>query len=310
MVVVGPAVVAGLGLALAERLLGEAAPASLRVARLLQPPGALAAAASVVLDEGTGAAALACVWLAVCLCATAAGATVAVGSWRGLLGRPGLGALTVAAGLAYLSVGGVWLVISRMGWRPLGLSSDIVRLTSVHFHFAGFALPVLGAAALAAVDWLASRVSVVTGCLAAVFAPPVVALGFALDAAVPQVGGAVGMTVATWAVAFGTYLLATSTSALRPDPGRWPRELARATGRSLLVASSLSPIVPMVLAVQWALAQHVAMPALSVDDMASTHGLLNGLGFVVPGLIGWLLVEVPGGLPAPPGAEAETAGSA
>lgn len=295
-----------------ERLLGDTAPSALQLARRLQPAGALAAVVSLLVDQGTVAGVLACGWLAVCLCATAAGVVVARQTWRRAPARHMLGELTVSAGLGYLSVGGAWLVISRLGLRPFDLSTDIVRLTAVHFHYAGFALPVLAAAGLAAVDWLASRVSLVTGCVAAVVGPPIVATGFVLDSGVAQVGGALAMTVAAWAVAFGTFLLATSTSALtRPviaaeNPSLPPprgREAGRRAGRALLVVSSLSPVVPMLLAVQWALAQHVAMPALSVDAMASTHGLLNGIGFVVAGLAGWLLAGVPAvGLPvATPG---------
>jgi hypothetical protein len=134
-------------------------------------------------------------------------------------------------------------------------------------------------------------------------------------------------------VAFGTFLLATSATALTAAPaarpaagaatgaGRPPsasaptavsepptrparplRDPFNDVGRALLVVSSVAPLVPMVLAVQWALAQHVSMPALSINAMASTHGLLNAVGFVMIGLAGWLLV-VPPHLAPPPGDE-------
>lgn len=329
-----------MGFALVERLLGGLVPASLRLARRLQPPGAVAAVVSLLLGEGTLAGVVACGWLAVCLCATLAGVAVAHQAWQRAPERRTLGDLTIAAGLCYLSVGGGWLVIGRLGLRPFDLSTDIVRLTSVHFHYAGFAVPVLAAAGLAGVDWFASRVSLVTGCLAAVAGPPVVAAGFVFDSAVGQVGGALAMTTAAWAVAFGTFLLATSATALtaapatsstgasagaatgtarslsasaptsapepllRPAPR--PRDVVNDAGRALLVVSSVAPLVPMVLAVQWALAQHVSMPALSINAMASTHGLLNAVGFVMIGLAGWLLV-VPPHLAAPPGDERDLA---
>jgi hypothetical protein len=313
-----------MGLALVERLLGGLVPASLRLARRLQPVGAAAAVVSLLLGEGTLAGVVACGWLAVCLCASVGGVVVARQTWQRAPARRTLGDLTMAAGLCYLTVGGAWLVIGRLGLRPFDLSSDIVRLTAVHFHYAGFAVPVLAAAGLAGVDWFASRVSLVIGCLAAVAGPPVVAAGFVFDSAVGQVGGALAMTTAAWGVAFGTFLLATSATALTAAPtvaaadpaaadvgrspsasapaavsdppirpGRPPRDLFTDAGRALLVLSSVAPLVPMVLAVQWALAQHVSMPALSINAMASTHGLLNGVGFVMVGLAGWLLVVPP-----------------
>jgi hypothetical protein len=299
LVAAGPLVVAGLGFALAERLLLGAVPPALHLARRMQPVGAAAAVAALLVGEGTLAGVLACGWMAVCLCATAGGVGVVRDLWRASPSRHTLGHLTIAVGLGYLSVGGAFLVTSRLGLRPFDLSSDIVRLTSVHFHYAGFGLAVLAAAGLASVDWLASAVSLVTGCVAAMASPPFVALGFLFDSAPGQVGGALGMTVAAWAVAFGTLLLATSSSALSP-PADAPAsassrraDLARRVGRSLLVVSALSPIIPMVLAVQWALAQHASMPALSIDAMASTHGVLNAVGFVGAGLVGWLLTGLP-----------------
>ncbi|HEX5947902.1 MAG TPA: YndJ family transporter [Acidimicrobiales bacterium] len=299
LVAAGPLVVAGLGFALAERLLLGAVPGALHVARRAHPVGAALAVAALLVDKGTVSGLLACGWLAVCLCATAGGIGVVRNVRRAAASRHTLGHLTIAVGLGYLSVGGAFLVASRFDQRPFDLSSDIVRLTSVHFHYAGFGLTVLAAAGLASVDWLASAVSLVTGCVAAMVSPPVVALGFLFDSGVGQVGGALGMTVAAWAVAFGTFLLATSSSALSP-PADAPAsassrraDLERKVGRSLLVASALSPIIPMVLAVQWALAQHTGMPALSIDAMASTHGVLNAIGFVAAGLVGWLLTGLP-----------------
>ncbi|MEZ4934569.1 MAG: YndJ family transporter [Saprospiraceae bacterium] len=45
--------------------------------------------------------------------------------------------------MAYLSVGGLWAVADRMGWRPLDYDPEIVFLTVAHFHYAGFVLPIV-----------------------------------------------------------------------------------------------------------------------------------------------------------------------
>ena len=283
--------VAGLGLRLVPAAVGPEAGIGaaggpegrlLAAARRAQPVGAALAVVAIVLEPGTPAGMVALGWVAVCLAATAAGVVL---GWRaaratrsGLL--PDAGDLAVAAALSYLSVGGAWLACSRFGWRPLGLSTDIVRLTGVHFHYAGFALPLLGALALrdAGGRSRAARALLVLGCVASVVGPPIVALGFTYEAAIPQAGGAVVMTVAAWAVAAGT---------LWSVGPAWRRRGWPAAGGALLGVSAVSPIVAMVLAVQWAIGQHWAVPALSVDDMAVTHGLLNGLGFVGAGLVGW-----------------------
>jgi hypothetical protein len=262
---------------------GEGVPVGLRMGRRLQPAGAALAVVALALQPGTVAGLLACGWLAVCVAAAWGAAALA---WRQRPPSPSAGA-AVVGGVGFLVVGGGWLVISRFGWRPFDLSTDIVRLTAVHFHYAGFGLPILGAAALRASSGNARRV--LTGaCAAAIVGPPIVALGFVTEAALFQVGGAVVMTIAAWGVAAGT-------AAQLRDTARHSRAAA-----ALLASSSASPLVAMVLAVQWALAQHAAIPALSVDDMAATHGLLNGLGFVIAGLAGWALAQPPEPEPATP----------
>jgi hypothetical protein len=85
------------------------------------------------------------------------------------------------------------------------------------------------------------------------------------------VGGAVAMTAGVWCTAL---VLLTSVHR-EPSVG----------ARTLRVVSGLAVWLPMVLAVAWAAAQHWDVPALSVPDMARTHGMLNGLGFVIAGLV-------------------------
>jgi hypothetical protein len=293
----GPVVVAGLGLTVTARVLGNSTPASIDLARRAQPVGAAAAVVALLMPEGAGAGLVAVPWLAVCLTATVGGIVllgrVASGDALAVeIVRWPLAVVTLAAGLGFLTVGGVWLVVSRLGLHPFGLSSDIVRLTAVHFHYAGFGMAVLAGTGLACADWMASRVALSLGSVTAIAGPPVVAVGFVTDSAVGQVGGAILVTVAAWSVAFGTFLLATSSSQAHVVVPTWGRGVAQWIGRILLVVSSLSPLVPMLLAIQWALAQHVDVPALSVRDMANTHGVLNGVGFVMAGLAGWLLAGV------------------
>ena len=60
LVAAGPLVVAGLGFALAERLLLGVVPAALRVARRAHPAGAALAVAALLVDKGTVSGLLAC----------------------------------------------------------------------------------------------------------------------------------------------------------------------------------------------------------------------------------------------------------
>ncbi len=60
--------------------------------------------------------------------------------------------------------------------------------------------------------------------------------------------------------------------------------------RPLLAASACAVVAPMLLAVDWALGQHVDIPSLSIPRMAATHGSLNALGFSCCGILGWRLL--------------------
>ncbi len=113
--------------------------------------------------------------------------------------------------------------------------------------------------------------------------PPVVAVGFKF---VPplQIVGAVLLTV-------GLSMLSWLTARIVvPAVGN---RLAAA----MLGASCVAVVVPMLLAVWWALGMATALPAPSVPMMARSHGLTNALGFAFLGVLGWrrLRREEPGG---------------
>ena len=48
-------------------------------------------------------------------------------------------------------------------------------------------------------------------------------------------------------------------------------------------------IAGMGLAATYAISDVLGKDWLLIPRMASTHGVLNGLGFVLPGLLGWLV---------------------
>jgi uncharacterized protein (UPF0548 family) len=153
------------------------------------------------------------------------------------------------------------LVVSRIGLTPFGLREPIIELTAVHYLYAGVAALVLA-------GWTHRSLPVV---LTAV-APPIIAVGFLTEHPIPQVGGAVVLTLGVYATA--TLQLRDALERARP-----------VSQRSLLVLSGLSVWAPMVLALAWASGQHWRIPVLSIPDMARTHGAANALGFVICGLL-------------------------
>jgi hypothetical protein len=164
-----------------------------------------------------------------------------------------------ATGYTLVAVGA--LLVSRAGLTPMGQREPIIELTTVHYLYAGVAALVLAGA---------------TGRAAAValtaVAPPIVAIGFLTGAALPQVGGAVLMTLGVWIT--GTLELRAALASDLPP-----------VARVLLAVSGVAIWVPMVVAVAWAAGQHWSIPILSIPDMARTHGVANAIGFVACGLL-------------------------
>jgi hypothetical protein len=192
--------------------------------------------------------------------------------------------LTVFAGVGALRRGEWWLALvagfagtaslaltfSRLELTLFGIVEPIVKLTALHFTYAGAGTLAL---ALRVHEVRPGRWSSVARVLV-LLAPPVVASGFILRSALGQVGGATLMTAGVWLVAL------LQVADVRRGGKLW----------WLWLVSCLSPLVAMVLGVSWAANQYwPQVPALIVPDMVPTHGALNAFGFVLGGhLACWL----------------------
>lgn len=265
LLALAPLVVVPLGFAL-PRPVGPTAWS--RLLAVAQPVGALAVAGALLLPTGGLAATIAGVWLGVCLWAAAA--EVAVWWRRGSRAVPEIARL---GGFLYLCVGATWLVFDRLAVRPLDLPAEIVELTAVHFHYAGFAAALIAGTATARAG-SSGRGLAGVATLLVLAGSPVVAAGFAAFGPL-QIAGAVLLTVGLLTLAWVT--VRGIVPHLRDQPARW-----------LLTVSSVTVVVPMLLAVQWAVGHNYATPALSIPDMARLHGSLNAFGFTLCGLLGWL----------------------
>jgi hypothetical protein len=225
--------------------------------------GALTAPALALPRHSVGAVALALPW------AGLAAGTAAVHGLRWLRDGRRSWALVVVAvpvALAFVAFAAGSLVASRAGVTVGHLVEPIVELTAVHYSYAGFTATTLGRRALLATGTRPAATALVL----LLVAPPAVAAGFFTRLAVFQVGGALLLTTATWTLAVVT--------------------LRHADRNALLVVSSLAVLLPMVLAVSWAAAQFWDVPALTIPQMARTHGVANALGFALCGTLGWRAV--------------------
>ncbi|MDZ7689135.1 MAG: YndJ family protein [Halobacteriales archaeon] len=257
-----------------------------RAAVYAQPVAAASAVVSFFAAAGTTALLLALPWFVLTL------VVAAFGLWR-LLPRGARPAeeLLLDAGALYLPVGGFWLVASRAGAEPLGFEGIIVTLTAVHFHYAGFVLPVLlGTTGRALVRGGSSSRAFALAAYGVVFSPGLVGIGIAFSPFVELVG------VAVLAVSVVTIALLGLRHVVP--------ELDRLAGA--LVGFSLVSVVAVV-ALGFAYASrsygftHAAEAErglLDIPTMVVTHGVLASLGFGVVGATGWWLASRDGSLRA------------
>ncbi len=251
-----------------------------KVARRVQPAGAGLAVVAIWLPPGRKAGALALGWLGVCLLMAGGGATRVV---RALWTESGDGlsrqerTTICILGIAQmdLAVGGAWLVASRLGMRPMGIQEPIGLLTAVHFHFAGFATATIAAATLAFAErrglyrWVKPLVWMVAGM------PYAVACGFVVSPAL-KTGAAV--------------LFSASVAGLAIAVRGCGKRTEDAMARMLLQIAAGAIFAGMVLSAAYAIADFRGSDALTIPQMARTHGILNA-GFCMAGLLGWLVEE-------------------
>lgn len=181
-----------------------------------------------------------------------------------------LAALGRLAVPAYALVAVVFLLQHRLGVDPVGVGSTIIRLTAVHFAYAGTATAAVLTESLRRATAAGRRGDGLTVAVPlALVGPPITALGFAAVPAM-QVLGAVVITVAlwTWSASAGDVVPATAA----------PLE------RALWAVARLAVLGSMPLAAWWAFGTVVGFTVLSIPTMAATHGVLNAVGFVGCGL--------------------------
>jgi hypothetical protein len=265
-------------------------------ATLCQPVAALLLALSLVVDPGTVAAALAAPWILVTALLGVAGLArvrdrlAAVGVAGAARtdgdGHPDtvLTALVtpetlVDAGLGYVTVGSVALVLSHLG-ITFWFEPAILLLTAVHFHYAGFVLPVF--------TGLVGRCRGPTGDrvyrpLAGVVlvGPALIAVGISFSPLVEIV--AVGTFTAAVA-ALGGYV-AVSVAPRRSRAQRLP-----------LTAAALALPVSMAMALGYGVGAFTGTPplGLTLDTMVTLHGSINAYVFGFLGFVAWRL-SVPRG---------------
>ena len=225
------------------------------------------ATSSFLLPAGHMAGALASCWLLICL-AFALDCMVRIWKFR----LESFSQVCFAAGEAYIAVGGVWLVMSRLGMQPVGFVEPIVLLTAVHFHFAGFLSCIFAGLTyerLRATTWANSLWIVLLGVIGG---PGLLGLAFLIG---PKLKLIAAMLVAIGQIALAVAMVKIALISTHGLP------------KFLLIGSALSVGVGMAFAATWALGEYPLQPMTDLSQMAHIHGVLNAVGFGFLGLFGW-----------------------
>lgn len=182
--------------------------------------------------------------------------------------------LAIDAGLVYLPVASGALVLDRLG-VSLSFAPVIITLTVVHFHYAGFVLPVVaGFAGRVGANGVPGRLLRATLAVIVV-GPGVIAVGITFSPIVEVVAVSFfTVTVAVFALALIVGMLPRLTS--------WPQRL-------LLGAGALALPISMAYAVAYGYGAYTGSTIVTIEEMVATHGRLNAYGFALLSLLGWRL---------------------
>jgi hypothetical protein len=251
----------------------ELEPLLYRAALLAQPFAAIGTVVSFLLEPGVAAAVLAFLWFFET-------ALIAVFGLQRLT-RPELRSpaeVSINAGLIFVPVAGVWLVVHRLGIQLLGYGDTIILLTAVHFHFAAYAAPILaGLAGRKLGPFAGTRRIFKLIPIGIILGTPLVAAGIIFSPVLALVG--------TVMIAISLVLLAILVV------GWILPSLESIPGRVLLLLSSVSCLPAMVLACAYAYSIVFHKLIIDIPQMAMTHGILNAFGFSLCGLVGWCFVN-------------------
>lgn len=182
----------------------------------------------------------------------------------------------------FLTIGSGWLLIARLGMRPLGFEDVIVHATAVHFHYAGFVLPALLLRLGQADRSMLTRLAL-AGVLGGV---PLVAAGITLT-----------VWRHRWLESTATLLLAWACLLTAWRQARFSASVTAVLPKAMMLASSAALATAMTLASLYAVGQWFGTPWLDIPFMLRVHGCLQAFGFALPALLAWRLIDVPARVP-------------
>ena len=188
--------------------------------------------------------------------------------------------LAIDVGLLFLPAAAVWLLAARAGMPLAGFEEPVVTFTAAHFHFAGFAAPIiLGGVGRMLAPTRLYRIATIAVCAGV----PLTAIGIATNHVVEQISAvlvASGMLSASAILVFFAAKRASSR-----------------LGALLFVLSGTTLLLTMTLAATFALTSSAGrgsslQGAVPLQTMIDYHGAANAIFFATAALAALTLQQL------------------
>ncbi|MFC0471295.1 YndJ family transporter [Halalkalibacter kiskunsagensis] len=180
--------------------------------------------------------------------------------------------IAIGAGLIYFFIGGIWYTLYQFQLTFLLVDPTVSALSSVHFHFSSAIVPIfigmLGRI-LVKKSWYSWLVVI------DIIGPILIAIGIVFSKPLEIMGVSI---FACNIIIYSTYLLL-----------KIRKSTKKRYGNLLLTLSSLAFYSIIVLSICYPIAKRYF--SLTILDMVPIYGSLHAFGFVLFGLLGWILMS-------------------
>lgn len=189
--------------------------------------------------------------------------------------------LAIDVALLLLPVGAAWLLATRGAIAPMGFREPVVMFTAAHFHYAGFAAPLVLGCVGRVVDSRAYVVATAVVCAGV----PLTAIGISTTHGV-EVASAIFLACGM--------LVASAILVLQMTRRAWPISPLAAL---LFGLAGVALVGTMALAVTFATTASAGRGAsldgaIDVETMLALHGAGNSLGFALASLVALTILDV------------------
>jgi hypothetical protein len=185
--------------------------------------------------------------------------------------------LPIASGWLLIAVGGLWFTSLIVGKSPWNYDRQFIMLTALHFHFAGFALPILTGQLIhfSKKNKLVGTNVLTSTCPILLVSIPFVGIGIAYS---PPIELVASISLLTCCILMAVYQI--YCAGFIKSHGGW-----------LLSISATALIASSIMAIIYSIGEYTDNQLLSIPIMIVSHGTLNSLGFSLLGLLGWTICQ-------------------